>query len=330
MKKAIDALSILFAPTEAQNSPAVSSFAPPASSKNSQTPFADVLGTAQKDNSDDENGSPNDDSKTDAPLAIPSIPWSAIQRLGGGGMEFKGSASLSGSHSFAVTSPLGAERQASTSAENHNDSQDSSKSTQPLEPLSRMASEKEHRDIQTKLEAAGLTNAPIAVPFAQFMKGADAQTISQTNLQALEQWLVEKVQIMKEGESLSVNMTLQPEELGKLTLKIHLHQGAITISMLASPEAKSVLDAGLSELVTSLQKQGIALSGFDVSTDSNGKGSAFSNQNWDGISAVSGAVSSPKKAPVPDPILFFTQKKSEYILGQTFTGAAAPSVNVET
>lgn len=74
-----------------------------------------------------------------------------------------------------------------------------------------------------------------------------------------------------EGPVKTVRLQLQPETLGKVTVRLELNEGQLRADLVVdSAAARQALEAGLSELRQRLMDQGIQLGSFHVSVGDDG------------------------------------------------------------
>ncbi len=86
--------------------------------------------------------------------------------------------------------------------------------------------------------------------------------------------LIEKMKVTVNGDTSEVRITLRPEHLGDVTLKIATHNGVVTAEFLAeSEQVKALIEASFTDLQDTLRQQGIEVSDFTtglLSDQSNG------------------------------------------------------------
>jgi len=95
--------------------------------------------------------------------------------------------------------------------------------------------------------------------------------------------IVKKAEVVLSDAHSEMRMQLEPENLGKLTLKIAVERGLITAKFTAeSYEVKKVIESSLNELRDMLQEKGLEVQNFSVSVGQENKeynnGNAF--QQW--------------------------------------------------
>lgn len=122
------------------------------------------------------------------------------------------------------------------------------------------------------MENAETVAAQTAVPKAQNVNRAEI--INQ---------IVKKAEIVLSDTHSEMRMQLEPENLGKLTLKIAVERGLITAKFNAeSYEVKKVIESSLNELRDMLQEKGLEVQNFSVSVGQENKEYNNSNafQQW--------------------------------------------------
>jgi len=77
--------------------------------------------------------------------------------------------------------------------------------------------------------------------------------------------VVEKAKVILDGEKSEMVMSLKPDSLGKLSLKIVTEHGMVTAKFIAeSQQVKQILEANMQILKDLLEKQGMSIQGFSV------------------------------------------------------------------
>lgn len=90
--------------------------------------------------------------------------------------------------------------------------------------------------------------------------------------------IVKKAELVIREERPEMRMQLEPENLGKLTLKVAVEKGLITAKFIAeSHEVKQIIESNFSQLRDMLQEKGIEVESFSVSVGQEGK--EFSREN---------------------------------------------------
>ncbi len=116
-----------------------------------------------------------------------------------------------------------------------------------------------------------------------------AQTVSRAEI--INQ-IVKKAEIIHTDALSEMRLQLEPENLGKLTLRIAVERGLITAKFTAeSYEVKQVIESSFNELKDMLQEKGLEVQNFSVSVGQNNKeynnGNAF--QQWKETVRLTGA-----------------------------------------
>ena len=102
-----------------------------------------------------------------------------------------------------------------------------------------------------------------------------AQTLSRTEI--INQ-IVKKAEIILTDAQSEMRMQLEPENLGKLTLKISVERGLITAKFAAeSYEVKQIIESSLNELKDMLHEKGLEVQNFSVSVGQDNR--EFNNSN---------------------------------------------------
>lgn len=77
--------------------------------------------------------------------------------------------------------------------------------------------------------------------------------------------MLQKLDITASGQSSEARILLNPEHLGQVDIKLHLHNGQLTALFLAdSPAAREAIENQLAQLRQSLQLQGIQVDRMEV------------------------------------------------------------------
>ncbi len=83
--------------------------------------------------------------------------------------------------------------------------------------------------------------------------------------------IVKNSKIITDKNNSSIQMQLEPEHLGKLTLKIVLERGILSANFIAeNDEVKTIIEGNMEELKNNLSEQGINIQSLSVSVDSQG------------------------------------------------------------
>lgn len=103
----------------------------------------------------------------------------------------------------------------------------------------------------------------------QTVSGITAHSLTSTNGTTTEQILsqiLDEAQVILTPEKSEMVMELQPESLGKLSLKVVTEKGIVMAKFVAeSQQVKEVLESNMQLLKDALQKQGLDVQGFNVS-----------------------------------------------------------------
>ncbi len=95
--------------------------------------------------------------------------------------------------------------------------------------------------------------------------------------------IIEKMKVNINGDTSEVRITLRPEHLGDVTLKIATHNGIVTAEFLAENEqVKALIESNFTDLQDTLRQQGIEVSDFTtglLSDQSNGNQRNNDNRN---------------------------------------------------
>lgn len=82
--------------------------------------------------------------------------------------------------------------------------------------------------------------------------------------------VIDKAKVVFNGDKSEMVLSMRPESLGKLSLKIVTENGIITAKFIAeSQQVKEVLESNMQLLKDTLEKQGFSIQGLSVSVDSN-------------------------------------------------------------
>ncbi len=83
--------------------------------------------------------------------------------------------------------------------------------------------------------------------------------------------ITKKSKIITNKDNSSIQMQLEPEHLGKLTLKVVLERGILSAKFIAeNDEVKTAIEENMEELKKNLSEQGINIQSLSVSVDSQG------------------------------------------------------------
>jgi len=96
--------------------------------------------------------------------------------------------------------------------------------------------------------------------------------------------VINKIKVTDADNLKSIEIKLEPEQLGKLTLKVVMENGVLTAKLIAESEkVKAAIESNISELKDSMLEQGINITAVDVSVDSEAQGE---QGNQDGFEAA--------------------------------------------
>ncbi len=131
-----------------------------------------------------------------------------------------------------------------------------------------------------------------ATTFSTIVNNRMNQNINQ---QEVINQIVEKMKVSVNGDTSEVSITLRPEHLGDVTLKIATHNGVVTAEFLAqSEEVKALIEANFQDLQETLRQKGIEVSNFTTGllsdgqkeTNSNNRRSRNNNRNIGGVETL--------------------------------------------
>lgn len=106
--------------------------------------------------------------------------------------------------------------------------------------------------------------------------------------------IVKKAEVMISGTQSEMKMQLEPESLGRLTLKIAVERGLITAKFTAeSHEVKQAIESNFNELKDMLQEKGLEIQNLAVSVGHDGEEYDFSKSSelWGGKPKSGGRIS---------------------------------------
>lgn len=113
--------------------------------------------------------------------------------------------------------------------------------------------------------------------------------------------VVEKAKVLLSGDKSEMIMSLKPESLGRLTLKVVTEHGIIMAKFEAeNQQVKQVLESSMELLKDSLEKQGLTVQGFSVSVRDDGAGRGFFNGRQDVKRAAGRGAYRTEAAGAPD------------------------------
>ncbi len=119
-----------------------------------------------------------------------------------------------------------------------------------------------------------------ATTFGTIVNNKMSQPMNQTEV--INQ-IIERMKVSINGDTSEVRITLRPEHLGDVTLKIATHNGVVTAEFLAeSEQVKALIESNFTDLQDTLRQQGIEVSDFTtglLSDQSNGNKKNNDNRN---------------------------------------------------
>ncbi|MGE5632250.1 MAG: flagellar hook-length control protein FliK [Caulobacteraceae bacterium] len=138
------------------------------------------------------------------------------------------------------------------------------------------------KTVQGKTAGEDLNNVRLdAYQNEKVVEAAKAQTVEkpQTVQKAdIINQIVKKAELVINDNQPEMKMQLEPENLGKLTLKIAVEKGLVTAKFVAeSQEVKQVIESSFNRLRDMLQEKGIGVQNFSVTVGQDSR--EFNNQN---------------------------------------------------
>lgn len=105
------------------------------------------------------------------------------------------------------------------------------------------------------------------------------ESVKNVDTQEVINQIVDKIKVeVKSDVSTEIKLTLKPEHLGDVSMKIQTQNGIVTAQFIAeSQRVKEVIEAGFDQLRESLQEQGVNISQLSVSV---GQENANERQSW--------------------------------------------------
>ncbi len=133
-----------------------------------------------------------------------------------------------------------------------------------------LESKAEIKSINSDLNAAGIKEQGTlnkTAGEAEVFKNLKEQPVSKREI--LTQ-IIDKAKIVFNGDKSEMVLSMRPESLGKLSMKIVTENGIITAKFIAeSQQVKEVLESNMQLLKDTLEKQGFSVQGFSVSVGGN-------------------------------------------------------------
>lgn len=94
--------------------------------------------------------------------------------------------------------------------------------------------------------------------------------------------VINKIKVTDADNLKSIEIRLEPEQLGKLTLKVVMENGVLTAKLIAESEkVKAAIESNISELKDSMLEQGINITAVDVSVDSEAQGEQGNQEGFE-------------------------------------------------
>lgn len=126
--------------------------------------------------------------------------------------------------------------------------------------------------IKYEIETAKPVNAPV------FENAAEVSAKAKESL--IIRQITENIVVPKASQKTEVNISLKPENLGNVAVKLESEGRTIKVVIqVANSEVKETLKAGLAELRTSLENKGIEVANMNITVMNNNE-SAFGNGNY--------------------------------------------------
>ena len=123
--------------------------------------------------------------------------------------------------------------------------------------------------IENKLPGQAFNNAFELTTMGQTVKAETVQARPPTSINDIINQMLEKMKVDVRANISEVRMTLNPESLGDVSLKIVTERGIVTAMFLAENErVKEIIESNFNILKDSLEKQGIAISSLSVEVGS--------------------------------------------------------------
>jgi flagellar hook-length control protein FliK len=131
--------------------------------------------------------------------------------------------------------------------------------------------------------------------------------------------VIDKAKVVFNGDKSEMVLSLRPESLGKLSLKVVTEHGIITAKFIAeSQQVKEVLESNMQLLKDTLEKQGVSIQGLSVSVDSNTSREFNGHKNNnDGVKTGNGRVKTVGKNSIASmEAAANLEKMNPYIMGE--------------
>ena len=107
------------------------------------------------------------------------------------------------------------------------------------------------------------------VSFTEFIKNLEKFS-QKSNIRMISDSIIEKTSLLKNGEKTEFSISLKPEWLGNISLKISSEDGKINVQIIASTQSKQLIDSELSDLELSFKNSNIQLGSISVSVGGQG------------------------------------------------------------
>ena len=120
-------------------------------------------------------------------------------------------------------------------------------------------------------------------PFEKVMQAAKTERTPTAPKTDIINQIVKKAEVAIGDKQSEMRMQLEPENLGKLTLKVAVERGVVTAKFVAeSQQVKEIIETNFNQLKDALQEKGINVQSFSVSVgqDSSNGGSEAYKQLW--------------------------------------------------
>lgn len=141
----------------------------------------------------------------------------------------------------------------------------------------------QHKQSNAELSAIRPEQMPAETAPEEVQVQAQAPKAERVSRAEVIEQIVKKAEVIVNDGRQEMRMQLEPENLGKLTLKLAVEKGLITAKFVAeSYEVKQVIESNLNELRDMLQEKGLDVQNFSVSVGQENKGYNNGNamQQW--------------------------------------------------
>lgn len=136
---------------------------------------------------------------------------------------------------------------------------------------------------QSKVENENMAAASLEQPIPEdgseiAVKQAEVPKAHNVSKAEIINQIVRKAEVTLTDTQSEIRMQLEPENLGKLTLKVAVERGIITAKFTAeSYEVKQIIESNFNELKDMLQQKGLEVQNFSVSVGHESKGDSSDN-----------------------------------------------------